>query len=222
MRRAKVIDRAHQKHPSCSVRVWRANARHRRASGARRSRNVAFSRSMYAVLLTPSPCDRRRSVSTRAGVPSTMRRSVATTRRDLRDQDMPPRTQPWPPTCARVHGITKGLPNGPDVGHQAICAAWRALCFHTAGSRGACSPSAWPSGQPHSYTWPQCPGFSPVSGGTVEQRYQRHLSTPQGPFWEEPLAFRDSLVAHPDEAATTGACRSRSWHKLVRPAGSVS
>ena len=37
--------------------------------------------SMYAVLITPSPCDRRRSVSTRAGVPSMMRRSVATTRR---------------------------------------------------------------------------------------------------------------------------------------------
>jgi hypothetical protein len=37
--------------------------------------------SINAVLLTPSPCDRRRSVSTRAGVPSTMRRSVSTTRR---------------------------------------------------------------------------------------------------------------------------------------------
>ena len=31
--------------------------------------------------MTPSPCDRRRSVSTRAGVPSTMRRAVSTTRR---------------------------------------------------------------------------------------------------------------------------------------------
>src|SRR5947208_15217934 len=30
--------------PSCSVMVWRTSARQRRASGARRSRNVAFSR----------------------------------------------------------------------------------------------------------------------------------------------------------------------------------
>jgi hypothetical protein len=45
--------------PSCRVRVWRASARRRRASGARRSRHVALSRSMSAVLLTPSPCDRR-------------------------------------------------------------------------------------------------------------------------------------------------------------------
>ena len=37
--------------------------------------------STKAVLMTPSPCERRRSVSTRAGVPSTRRRSVATTRR---------------------------------------------------------------------------------------------------------------------------------------------
>src|SRR5437899_1455123 len=33
---------------------------------------------------------------------------------------MAPRTQPGPSTRARVHGIAKGLPNGPDVGHQAI------------------------------------------------------------------------------------------------------
>src|SRR5882724_1805156 len=37
--------------------------------------------SMYAVLITLSPCERRLSVSTRAGVPSTMRRSTSTTRR---------------------------------------------------------------------------------------------------------------------------------------------
>ena len=36
---------------------------------------------MEAVLITPSPCERRRSVSTRAGVPSTMRCSTSTTRR---------------------------------------------------------------------------------------------------------------------------------------------
>src|SRR5262249_37601996 len=65
--------------PSCSVTVWRASARHRRASGARRSRNVAFSRSIYAVLIIAPPCERHRSVSTRAGAPSTIRRSGATT-----------------------------------------------------------------------------------------------------------------------------------------------
>src|SRR5256886_10149421 len=37
--------------------------------------------SMYAVLITPSPCERRLSVSTRAGAQSTMRRSTSTTRR---------------------------------------------------------------------------------------------------------------------------------------------
>ena len=37
--------------------------------------------SMSAVLITPSPGDRHRSVATRAGVPSTIRRSVSTTRR---------------------------------------------------------------------------------------------------------------------------------------------
>ena len=36
---------------------------------------------MSAVLITPSPCERRLSVSTRAGVPSTLRRSTSTTRR---------------------------------------------------------------------------------------------------------------------------------------------
>ena len=57
--------------PCCSVRVRRASARPRRVSEASRARKVALSRSMEAVLITPSPCDRRRSVSTRAGVPST-------------------------------------------------------------------------------------------------------------------------------------------------------
>src|SRR6266702_2656056 len=39
---------------------------------------------------------------------------------DLGDQDMAPWTQPGPSTRARVYGIAKGLPNGPDVRHQAI------------------------------------------------------------------------------------------------------
>src|SRR4029453_9938418 len=38
----------------------------------------------------------------------------------LGDQDMAPRTQPWPSALARLHGVAKGLPNGPDVRHQAI------------------------------------------------------------------------------------------------------
>src|SRR6266581_4847617 len=33
---------------------------------------------------------------------------------------MAPRTEPWPSTLARMHGIAKGLPHSPDVGHQAI------------------------------------------------------------------------------------------------------
>ena len=33
---------------------------------------------------------------------------------------MAPQMEPWPSALARVHGIAKGFPNGPDVGHQAI------------------------------------------------------------------------------------------------------
>jgi GrpB-like predicted nucleotidyltransferase (UPF0157 family) len=36
------------------------------------------------------------------------------------------------------------------------------------------------------------------------QRYHLHLSEAQGPIWEEPLAFRDYLRAHPDDAAIYG------------------
>ena len=64
-----------------SVSQRRANARPRRVSVVRRSRKVALSRSMYVVLITPSSCDRRRSVSTRAGAPEMRRRSTSTTRR---------------------------------------------------------------------------------------------------------------------------------------------
>ena len=39
---------------------------------------------------------------------------------DLGDQDMAPRTKPWPSAHARVHGIAKRLPHGADVGYQAI------------------------------------------------------------------------------------------------------
>jgi len=39
---------------------------------------------------------------------------------DLGDQDMAPPPQPGPAALARMYGVAKGLPNGPDVGYQAI------------------------------------------------------------------------------------------------------
>src|SRR5262249_54085636 len=39
---------------------------------------------------------------------------------DLGDQDIAPWTQSGSSTRARVHGVTKALPNGSNVGHQAI------------------------------------------------------------------------------------------------------
>src|SRR5437764_2143887 len=72
MRHAKILDRPHHAHPLVQCQGLACQ---------RPAPNVALSRSMYAVLLTPSPCERRLSVSTRAGVPSTRRRSVSTTRR---------------------------------------------------------------------------------------------------------------------------------------------
>src|SRR2546421_2970847 len=38
----------------------------------------------------------------------------------LGDQDVAPGAQPGPSALARLHGVAKGLPNGPDVRHQAI------------------------------------------------------------------------------------------------------
>ena len=62
--------------------VRRARARPRRVRGARRSRKGAWSRSLEAVLLTPSPpCEQRRSLSPCAAVPARLRRSTLTTRR---------------------------------------------------------------------------------------------------------------------------------------------
>src|SRR5215510_5421629 len=42
---------------------------------------------------------------------------------DLGDEDMAPWSPPGPSALARIYRITKGLPNGTDVGHQAIGAA---------------------------------------------------------------------------------------------------
>ena len=112
--------------PCCSVSVRRASARPRRVSDAIRSRNVALSRSMYAVLITPSPCARRLSVSTRAGVPATMRRSTSTTTplgialHDLGHAEVAPGAQPRAPMCTRTHRIAKRLTNRPDIGAQPI------------------------------------------------------------------------------------------------------
>src|SRR5437870_1549916 len=62
--------------------------------------------SMYAVLITPSPCERRLSVSTRAGVPSTRRRSMSTTRRCTE------RLRTWAMQRLR-HGRRRGRPRVP-------------------------------------------------------------------------------------------------------------
>jgi len=67
--------------PGCRVRVRRASARQRRASGAQRSRKVAVSRAMDAVLMPPAPGARRLRVSPRAGVPAIIRRAPSTIRR---------------------------------------------------------------------------------------------------------------------------------------------
>jgi hypothetical protein len=81
---------------------------------------------MYAVLLTPIP------VQPTSECLHACRRALdhAAFRRDhpaplialddLGDQDIAPRAQLWSSARARVHGITQGLPNGPDGGHQAI------------------------------------------------------------------------------------------------------
>ena len=64
MRSTKVLHCAHQNIPRAGSGVacqGPAPARQRCEAFL----NVAFSRSMYAVLITPSPCDRRRRVSTR-------------------------------------------------------------------------------------------------------------------------------------------------------------
>jgi hypothetical protein len=119
MRRANVIDRAYQAPPpSSSVKGERVSARQRRASGARRSRDVALSRSRYAGLSTPPPGERRRSVSTRASGPAAVRRdhtAPCITLDDLGEPDLAPRTQSGPSALARRQGIAPGLPHGPAV-----------------------------------------------------------------------------------------------------------
>ena len=109
-------------------------ARHRRASGARRSRNVAFSRSMYAVLITPPlrPTQEglhacRRAIDNAAFGRDHMPPLVVFD--DLGDQDMAPRTKPWPSAHAHVHG-------------SRTSPAWRGcrIPSHPYRSRGAAMP----------------------------------------------------------------------------------
>ncbi len=53
----------------------------RQCPAAPRPRRVALGRSMYAVLMTPSPCERHRRISTCAGMPALRRRATSTMRR---------------------------------------------------------------------------------------------------------------------------------------------
>src|SRR6516164_4913161 len=126
MRRAKVIHRADQEHPL----VQRQGIACQRPAPARQ-RGEAFSKRRVEPLNVcridyPVPL---RSASERL---YTCRRAIdhAAVGLDhtpplvaldhLGDQDMAPRTQPWPSALPRVDGIAKGFPNGPDVGYQAI------------------------------------------------------------------------------------------------------
>ena len=118
--------------PSCRVRVWRASARHQRCEAfpERRVQPLNVRCIDHAVSLRPT-----QEVSTRAGVPSTMRRSVATMPPlvvfdDLGDQNMAPRTKPWPSAHAHVHGIAETSP----------CGAGCRIPSHPYRSRGADMP----------------------------------------------------------------------------------
>ena len=126
MRRAKVIDRAYHKHPCVQCQgvacQCPAPTRERReAFPKRRVEPLNVRRIDHPVPVRP----------TSEGL-HTCRRALdhAAFSRDhtaplialdhLGDQDIAPRTQAWSSALARVHGIAKSLPNGPDVGHQTI------------------------------------------------------------------------------------------------------
>ena len=124
--------------PCCKVSVQCASARPRRVSDAKRSRNVACSNSIYAVLMPPhlakAPPERldacRRAIDNAAcGLDHP---SPLVTLDDLGDQDMAPWTQSGPSTRARVHGIAKGLPHGPDVGLRPSVQTTRGRCVAAA------------------------------------------------------------------------------------------
>jgi hypothetical protein len=80
MRGTKIIHGANQIHP-----VLHAHRAACQGSASTRQRCQALTKGRGEPLdvggVTPSPCERRRRVSPRAGVPSTMRRSTSTPRR---------------------------------------------------------------------------------------------------------------------------------------------
>src|SRR5262249_56345588 len=82
---------------------------------------------------------------------------------DLGDQDVAPGPQPRPPTHARAHGIATGLPNGADVGHQAIGADQQRTVRSTAADaldqppdQGQVALLADLAAQPHAGLLPHC------------------------------------------------------------------
>ena len=128
MRCAAVIDRPDQIHAMLqgqrAVRGRPASARQRRQTLTERRIQPLDIRRVDDPLTLRAPPERldacRRAIDRAAcGLPTTRRRSLALD--DLGDQDIAPWTpSQGPSTRARVHGIAKGLPNGPDVGpsHQ--------------------------------------------------------------------------------------------------------
>jgi hypothetical protein len=116
--------------PCSSVTGRRASVRPRRVKAASRSRQVALSRSMSAVAMTPSPCERRLSVSTRAGVPATLRRSTAATRRgserfttcaSRRCRHGRHRGRPWAPVRSGARNVSRSArieAHHPSVQHK--------------------------------------------------------------------------------------------------------
>jgi hypothetical protein len=126
MRRAKVIDRAHQEHPlvqrqGLACQGPATACQWRKAFPKRRVEPLNVRRVDHAVPLRPTL--ERLHTCRRAGDKAPFGRDHSPSLialDDLRDANVAPRTQPGPSTRTRAHGITKGLPNGPDVGHQAI------------------------------------------------------------------------------------------------------
>ena len=125
MRRTEIVDGADQIHPMLQ-RQRVAGQRPAAANGARRSRNVAFSRSMYAVLITPSPlraAPQCFDTYGRALDNPTLDIDHAPLRvsasRPGRCRDSARGTTEGVPACRTV-GITKGLAHRSDVGLSAV------------------------------------------------------------------------------------------------------
>ena len=126
MGRAKIIDRPDQIH---AVLQRQRAARQRSTSACQRDQTFTERRvepldvgriDAPVALRAPSECldACRRAIDNAAfGLDHP---SLLVALDNLRDQDSAPRTQPGPAPRARVHGIAKGFPNSPDVGHQAI------------------------------------------------------------------------------------------------------